>query len=591
MTAPDPPLRVSRPALAAAHLVVAALLLAPAVFWRGGVLDKEAAVFVRRYWDGRGLLQKVLDPDATDFYTGRELSYALDLVDALVLRELLARGLDVFVPASAVILALGTALLVARGVPAALHGVDRLSALLLLAVLLSSFAWVSTAGLFYRTAKPFVAPLVLALGLHLVHSVRARGGGPGAFAGTFVVATVCCLLDRVGTAFTGLAAAATAAGVLRGRGGAGHLGALLAALAAGETYNRLVGPWIIHAVNGYWPRPDFQQLPASRVVEPRFYARGLELLLTYAGLLGGSLPGWAYAAGGAAGAAWLLRRARAGHSFAPGRFGLAVAGAAAVALVAVLGLMALRHPPVYSWPDHHLCYYPVPFQGLLLLGAALLLDHVLPRCTRPERAGVQAVLAALVLANVVAWPRHREALLQGRWFGLTHEQSTAFRASLVDGRLQPGVTDRDYRALFTAALDLAPATKRLRPAAWEGPGVHAPEVHRGRAFAWARAEAAFTVRAATPGPHRVRGRLWLRPGQVVSASGGGCRVTAIRTAAAAGEEPFECTVEVPAGGLDLRFHTDHAEVDAGPPGRHRPAAFGVFLPLDVKAAAGVPAGG
>ena len=65
-----------------APLLVALVL--PAVVWDDGCIEREALTFIRQYLADRPVLEKVFDPHANDLgtYQARELSYALDLVDA-----------------------------------------------------------------------------------------------------------------------------------------------------------------------------------------------------------------------------------------------------------------------------------------------------------------------------------------------------------------------------------------------------------------------------------------------------------------------------------------------------------------------------
>ena len=71
--------------LATACAVLAGLcVLIPAAFWKGGVLDGEAIMFVINYADDRTPLQKVFNPQLNDFNTfqARELSFLFDYLDA-----------------------------------------------------------------------------------------------------------------------------------------------------------------------------------------------------------------------------------------------------------------------------------------------------------------------------------------------------------------------------------------------------------------------------------------------------------------------------------------------------------------------------
>jgi hypothetical protein len=127
------------------------------------VVEEEALGFLRNYWGDRTVLQRVFDPRGYDFYQARELSYAIDFLDAQWIRLVLARGWLWFIPPSA--LAASLAVVLAWGVflPRAMPDLDRVTAWCLLLVYLSNFAVLSTMGLLYRSAKPLVALLLVVL--------------------------------------------------------------------------------------------------------------------------------------------------------------------------------------------------------------------------------------------------------------------------------------------------------------------------------------------------------------------------------------------------------------------------------------------
>jgi hypothetical protein len=139
------------------------------------VVEEEAIGFLRNYWADRPVLQRVFDPAANDYslYQSRELSYAVDLLDALWVRELLGRGVLFVVPPSAILAGLAVVALGLRLAPRALPALDVRTRWLVLLVFLSNFAVVSAAGLLYRATKPLVAPLLLALLLLVLAEDRA----------------------------------------------------------------------------------------------------------------------------------------------------------------------------------------------------------------------------------------------------------------------------------------------------------------------------------------------------------------------------------------------------------------------------------
>ena len=92
---------------------------------------------------------------------------------------LLVRLFDVslFIPLSAVVSSILIILIYRRGVRQILPGLDRVTADLLLLPFLTCFVFVSTMGLFYRSAKPLLAPVLLALIFHILRAAHARVEG------------------------------------------------------------------------------------------------------------------------------------------------------------------------------------------------------------------------------------------------------------------------------------------------------------------------------------------------------------------------------------------------------------------------------
>ncbi len=139
--------------------------MAPAVFWRGGVLEEETIVFLSHYLDERTVTQKVFDPHGNDFdtYQARELSYLFDFLDAQWLRALLRQGIVLFIPPSAVFASLLTWAVFVRGSAHVFPGLPPTTRSLVLLVLLTSYVFLTTMGLFYRATKPLLVPLLLGL--------------------------------------------------------------------------------------------------------------------------------------------------------------------------------------------------------------------------------------------------------------------------------------------------------------------------------------------------------------------------------------------------------------------------------------------
>jgi hypothetical protein len=100
---------------------------APAWFWRGGVLEAEAIEFFGRYWSDRPVIEKILDSRGYDDHQGRELSYAVDFLDAQWEGRQLAQGSARFLAPSALVASLLTLVVWAWGAPRAFPRLGRMN--------------------------------------------------------------------------------------------------------------------------------------------------------------------------------------------------------------------------------------------------------------------------------------------------------------------------------------------------------------------------------------------------------------------------------------------------------------------------------
>lgn len=433
-------------------LLQVAFVLAPVVFWEGGLLESEAALFVPRYLDDRGLAQKVFDPRANDFgaYQARELSYLVDWIDAQVLDGWLALGLPVFLPASALISSLLTVLVWRRGVSRVFPGARVVASGLLLLLYLSGFVVVLTSGVYYRSGKLLLAPALLALLFSVVEAARSEEPErPGRVAVLFALGILMSLLDRQGFFLVVTAAGLTALGaVVTGRLRYTAL-ALGAAVAVAVLYNGWLGPTLVHLANGYRPRFKYQDVwLGAPFRKPERFVQAGEIVVENVGLLLGSLPSWAWAAVGVAGLAWAVKsRPREAGAVRPGllRTGFPYVLLAAASQILMFAYMIVRHRAIYEFPDHRVWYYPLVLQVVLLFGLLLGLESLILRLRRRRVAVVEIALLAMVVSNVAHWPAHREALRP--WFPHVREQSTLLKQSLRESAPHPSLA-ADQREFF-----------------------------------------------------------------------------------------------------------------------------------------------
>ena len=441
----------SRALLWLIRLAIVAAVLAPAFYWRGGLVEIETTQFIRQYLDSRPLLQKIFDPRANDFgaYQARELSYLVDFLDATVFRELFSRGVVLFVPLSALVASVATTLVFYAGWRRTFPSVGEATAGLIVLVYLTNYTAVVTGGMFYRSAKPVLVPVLLGMLFYLYRCSRPtdplRDFPPPDSERTHRRMLKMCLftaavglLDRQGFFYSIAAAAWTALrAVSRRRDVDLFLGAV-GGITITTVYNLFLAPLATSALNGYWPDFAYQRLSVSELIsrERLFWSAG-SLLVESAHVLFGSWPWWGYLAAGAA--IWRMTSSRTVKDQQTNRGGTSGKSIAVAGLVFVLAghvlmfaLMILRHPPVFEWRDHRLWYYPIAFQ----ITATFCLLAAVNRClVRGCAAGiVNLALVLMIATNVAHWANYRKAMLLSRWFPIVHEQSEVLKRSLHEGR-------------------------------------------------------------------------------------------------------------------------------------------------------------
>ncbi len=219
-------------------------------------------------------------------------------------------------------------------------------------------------------------------------------------------------------------------------------------------YNTALGPMLVERINGYVPNAEYQQLPLSNLLsDPAIVAEASELLLQAGAALFGGLPvslfgilvvlavGWA-----------VIRWRRVPRTIA------ILTGILLVGEIALASLMIVRHPPVYEYYDHRIWYYPLPFQAMILGMLVVVISRLGAGWSRGQATVAVAVLAAIVVSNVVHWGDYRRAQLRSRWFPVVYAQTTALRESLADGRPRPALSP-EYTALYEVCLRLSPALR------------------------------------------------------------------------------------------------------------------------------------
>ncbi len=462
-----------------AALVSLGSIAAPLLVWDGGLVETETTYFIQRYLDGRSVVRKVFDPHGNDLqtYQARELSYSIDCLDAHVFRLLLTKGIVVLIPFSNAVAPFLTVAAFSWGTLRVAPHLGSTTMGLMLLVYVTNFVHLVTAGVFYRSAKPLLAPTLLAALFYVYDVVSERRttlpDRPRFFTRSFFAVVgfgcVLSLLDRQGFFYTVVLLAALLFVAVFRRNCLDLLSGAFLATCLMVLYNVAIGPWIIHQVNGYWPSFHYQRLStATLLAEPsRFMRQAIELLSQSARVLLGSFPIWVYAVGAgvclavtALGSPSVSSQSRTWLMVAKRYMWPALLIAVVVASqVVMFALMILRHQPVYDWPDHRLWYYPLPYQAVLLFGMTLLVGRVLRR-DKQRVVVVNFVLAIVVIGNVSSWREHRDVLLRSPWFPTVDHQSVLLKKSLRDRTPAPDL-NKAYGGFYEYCVRRMPARSRL----------------------------------------------------------------------------------------------------------------------------------
>jgi hypothetical protein len=444
-------------------------VLIPAGFWDGGVLEREATIFMRQYTDDRTVLQKVFDPHANDFqaYQARELSYLIDYIDANFYM-LLLKLFDVtfFIPLSALISSLLIVALFCIGVRKTMLNLDVLTTGLLLLLLLTSFVFVATMGVFYRSSKPVLAPVILAFmfyTLRVGQKRSERANAPdrrGALLTpdglvVFFLATAMGLLDRQGFFYSLIPCGTLGLHCLLKRELQDLLIGAGAAAAFGQTYNLLLGPIIVQAANGYWPDFFVQKLPFRQMAHLPLLQAFKLLIENAMALLGGmKLTGYVLMA---ALTTHLIiqsisiarRRLHRGElkGYCKTNASLCLTYGVVIFSLQVLmfALMIAAHPPVYDWIDHRYWYYPIGFLITVLFGLTFLVNLLLPYLKKRQYRILQGVLFLMVISNLLSLGYYKNLMLSSYWFGPVYRQSALLKISIRNDSPAPELNAESER--------------------------------------------------------------------------------------------------------------------------------------------------
>jgi hypothetical protein len=437
----------SRAARAAGLVALVGIVVAPGIYWDGGVLDAEARHFILAYTKDRGLLESIFDPRRTDWglYQARELSYLFDYVDAKVWRALQQLGWVIFVPLSSL---LGSGLLafqVLRRGRELLPGAAPYRMALLLALFSNVVVFFSNA-VYYRSAKILLAAALVTFALELVRVLR---NAPTARTGSLMAAgLVMSLLDRQGFFFLLCSLCIVLPGWLRDRARLNRLLAcIVATVALATLYNLVLGPILIRTISGYWPSFEYQRIPLwTALTAPEIHWRAVQILSEQARLFLGNGAWPVSVLLLCAGAVDRLRRRRSSSDgIALLSFGLVI-----VLLHLLVALMVFRHPPVFEIPDHHYWYYFLTVQVVFFLLLVFTLEWLQLPDLKWLRVATVSILLALVANNLRQYDVYRDIAIRSSWFGESYRQTRLIAEALETG-VEPEGLDKLSRRVVRRA--------------------------------------------------------------------------------------------------------------------------------------------
>ena len=452
-------------------------------FWGRGIVDREARAFILNYLADRPLGAILFDPSLNDWgaYQARELSYLVDYFDAQILAGLYSQGMLLFIPASG---ALGLALFMAVYSAGAIRllRLDRVSTAMLLSLFLSSMVVQASSAIFYRSAKILVSLLLLTFlfqTISLVQIDRTRRPAVWMFALLFFVGLGMVLSDRQGLFFLLFFLSLYVLWVVASpRSFRPHpqtslsiSGTCVAAVLVGTVYNQVIAPSLIRNLNGYDPDFSYQNLNLENLWSIIPWQQAGQMFLHQAELWCGNVPLWALTALLPAACWWYRKNTMDKRGVVRDAL---VTLATVGGLLLMIALMIIRHPAVYTIPDHSYWYYFLPIHVVFLLGFSLLCSRLAIHQSK-WRIGVWLATGILVGLNMSHYSTYRNVMLESSWFSeqaaytertfdkydrLQSQDDQSVRrwvtAEQFGGVLRLPVPAEDY---FPDSLDVALATK------------------------------------------------------------------------------------------------------------------------------------
>jgi hypothetical protein len=440
---------------AVALMLPVALVASALAFWGHGVIDEEATTFVINYLSNRPFLQSILDPNLNDWgsFQARELAYVFDRMDARVFARLMVDWhVLLFTPLSSLLCLTAIVTVYLAGARRVVR-LDRTTSLLILSLFLSCIVTQASTPVLYRSSKMLLSVAALAFLFRLVFlTTAARAFTLRNGIGLFTLGVLMSMCDRQGYAF--LLATTTVLAFLWARDrihgsesaaapppyGAATV-ATAAATGAAILYNNVLAPNAILWANGYWPDLSYEDIPFERF-NALLAQNAWQMFRGQISFFFGNLPFWSVMLLGVV--AWIavivrrpLRKAGVWRTMTS--TGIVVTAAIAGALLVLITVMGMRHPPVFRIVDHAYWYYTLSMQAVLLFAVTLAAAQLLEGGSRQLRGYLWALLLAMIASNVAHYPAQRRLMeASGEWFGKQHAFAQLYaRAFAADERQAP----------------------------------------------------------------------------------------------------------------------------------------------------------
>jgi hypothetical protein len=443
------------------------MVLIPTIFWHGGILEIEATTFMPQYLDNRTILQKVFDPNSNDWNTfqARELSFFFDYIDANFYYFLLrATNVALYIPFSSF---LASFLIIAVwyiGTKKTLPKLPTYISTLILVLLLTSFVFVSTMGLYYRSGKPMLAPIGLALMFYILWVGQKTFTKPAKISSllltkdsavVFLLSLLMGLLDRQGFFYTLVACIVLSIHYFFKRRLQDLLiGSLLAAIFL-QLYNSYIGPNIVHIINGYWPDPSYQKISYIELLsQPSLFVKATNLLIDNTIAIFGSFNILFYISVIVVCAFVFYKKGiiqEGKLKTLPYRLGVGYALIIFSLQVLMFALMISKHHYVYDWVDHRFWYYPLSYVTTVIFGLAILVNNILPLINSSSRKLLCMLLIFMSLSNLLNLQHYKDLMLSSYWFLPVYEQAEMLKKSFQTNVVNPEL-NKEYRSVYFQSL-------------------------------------------------------------------------------------------------------------------------------------------